>query len=345
MRGLALGLVFAGLFFWTIALRLMGRRLYPTWSIFQEAVVRQMRFSFGRLAGLHELGPTRRLMDALGAMGRIRRDKVRVAQLGAGEPRGEWLTPTELEPGAGGGPVLLYLHGGGYVMCSPDTHRMLVARVARVTGARVLNLDYRLAPEFPFPAALDDTMACYRWLLARGHKPGEILLAGDSAGGGLALATLKRLRDEGEPLPAGAMLLSPWVDLAAQDSSLEENAGLDYLGALAPHMVELAGHYLNGVDARDPLASPLHGDLSGLPPLLIHAGGAEVFRGQVERLARRAREAGVQVEFTVYPGMIHVFHSFGGVFPQASEALREVGDFARSVLAHGEQAQRIMNQP
>lgn len=335
LRALALGFVFVGLFFWTLALRLIGRRLHPAWGIFQETVVRQLRFCFGRLAGLSELGPTRRLMDALGAMGRIRPDKVRVARLEAGGPRGEWLTPTELESGPGQDPVLLFLHGGGYVMCSPDTHRLLMARVARVTGARVLSLDYRLAPEFPFPAALDDAMACYRWLLAQGHKPSDILLAGDSAGGGLALATLKRLRDEGEPLPAGAILLSPWVDLAAGDSSLEENAGVDYLGTLVPHMNELAHHYLNGAHARDPLASPLYGDLSGLPPLLIHAGGAEVFRGQVERLARRAREAGVQVEFTVYPGMVHVFQSFGGVFPLARQALREVGAFARSALARG----------
>ena len=330
---MALGLVFVSLLLWTLVMHLVGRRLYPAWSIFQEAVIRQMRFSFRRLMDVPDMGPTRRLMDTLGAAARVHKEKVRITPLAPGGPQGYWFTPTELRSAPGQGPVVLFLHGGGYVMCSPVTHRLFMARTARVIGARVLGLKYRLAPEHPFPAALDDAVAAYRWLLDNGHEPAEILFVGDSAGGGLALATLKRLRDEGVPLPAGAALLSPWVDLAADDSSLRDNAGLDYLGYMAPRMAEMATHYLGGADAEDPLASPLHGDLKGLPPLLLHAGGVEVLRGQVERLADRARAAGVQVELSVYPDMVHVWHAFAGVFPQAGEAMKAVGAFARQRFA------------
>jgi epsilon-lactone hydrolase len=333
LRAMALGLVFVSLLFWTLVMRLVGRRLNPAWNIFQEAVIRQMRFSFRRLMDVPDMGPTRRLMDSLGAAARVQGEKVKITPLAPGGPRGNWVTPTELGPNPGQGRVVLFLHGGGYVMCSPVTHRLFMARTARVVGARVLGLKYRLAPEHPFPAALDDAVAAYRWLLDTGHKPADILLVGDSAGGGLALATLKRLRDEGAPLPVGAALLSPWVDMAADDSSLRDNASVDYLGPMAHRMGEMATHYLGGADPKDPLASPLHGDLGGLPPLLLHAGGAEVLRGQVERLADRARSSGVEVELSVYPDMVHVWHAFAGVFPQAGEALEAVGAFARQRFA------------
>ena len=319
---------------WTLCLRLVGRRLHPAWGLLQETVMRLMRRAFGRPVTASGLPAIRRLMDGLGGMARLRPGKITHAALREpGGPRGEWLTPTELE--GEGGPVILYLHGGGYVFCSPATHRLLMTRVARAAGARVLGLRYRLAPEHPFPGALDDAVACYRWLLERGAAPGEIVLAGDSAGGGLALALLKRLRDEGTPLPAGAALLSPWVDLDADDDSLRAHAGVDYLGTSVDGMPDLARQYLGDAGPRHPLASPLHGDLSGLPPLLLHAGGVEVLRGQVERLGQRARKAGVEVELKVWPDMVHVFHAFSGVFPQASVAVREVGAWARQRLGLG----------
>ncbi len=315
----------------TLCLRLVGRRLYPAWGWFQETVVRFMRWSFGRPMENLDLALERRILDILGALARLRPDKIRlVRQEEEGGPSGEWLIPAELS--GEGGPVILYLHGGGYMFCSPVTHRLFITRVARAAGARVLGLRYRLAPEHPFPAALDDAVAGYCWLLERGNSPEEILLAGDSAGGGLALALLKRLRDEGKPLPAGAALLSPWVDLVADDDSMREYAGVDYLGTSVAGSGQHVRLVLGDADPRDPLASPLHGDLSGLPPLLLHAGGVEILRGQIERLARRAREAGVGVELKVWPHMVHVFQSMNGVFPQGREAVREVGIFARRRL-------------
>ena len=171
---------------------------------------------------------------------------------------------------------------------------------ARAAGARVLGLDYRLAPEHPFPAAVEDAVAGYRWLLAQGHPADRVVFAGDSAGGGLALAAMLYIKQEGLPLPAGAALLSPWVDLAAEDASIREHAHLDYASPKRGQLTLLSELYLAGADPQDPLASPIHGDLTGLPPLLIHAGGVEVLRRQVERLARRAKRAGVEVQLCVY---------------------------------------------
>src|SRR5580700_2171541 len=209
--------------------------------------------------------------------------RVTPAQLG-GVP-GEWV-----EGPKSGELVLLYLHGGGYFGCSAESHRPITAAFAR-QGFRVLAPNYRLAPENPFPAAVDDAVAAYRGLLGAGYSPAQIVVAGDSAGGGLALSLLLELRDRGNPLPRGAALFSPWTDLAATGESILTNAKRCAMFH-GPDIARSARYYLGEMDPRNPLASPLYGDLGGLPPLLIHVGADEVLRDDSTRLAERARAAG-----------------------------------------------------
>ena len=234
----------------------------------------------------------------------------------------EWVTAA----GAGGDRVLLYLHGGGYQIGSPGTLRHMVARLSAVARARALSVDYRLAPEYPFPAAVDDAIAAYRWLLAEGAGPATIAVAGDSAGGGLALGTLVALRDAGEPMPAAAVLLSPWTDLALTGESLRTRAAVEVM--LKPGgMHQTAALYLAGEDPRHPYASPLYADLRGLPPLLIHVGDAEIVLDDSTRVATRAREAGVEVTLEVWDEMPHVFHAFAGLLPESDQAIERIGEW------------------
>lgn len=221
--------------------------------------------------------------------------------------------------------TLLYLHGGGYILCSPDTHRPLVAALAKKSGSRALLIDYRLAPEHPFPAAIDDAMKAYRWLLAQGTDHKTITLAGDSAGGGLTMATLFSLRDAGDPMPAGAALLSPWTDLAMSGEShvtLQERDPM--LSVEGAHIG--ARHYLGGASPTNPLASPLYGHFDGLPPLLIHVGGNEILLDDSLRLAERAKSAGVEVTLKVWPGMPHVFQA-ARFLPEARSSVNEIAAF------------------
>ena len=230
-----------------------------------------------------------------------------------------------------GDPTLLYLHGGGYVTCSPASHRDLIARVALATGARCVAPDYRLAPEHPFPAALDDVIGVYRAVLATGVPPSALFLGGDSAGGGLALATMLRLRDAGDPLPRAAVLLSPWVDLSLGVQDLHGHGPHDYLNARM--LIETAPKYAGEVPLSHPLVSPIYADLYGLPPLLVQTGEWELFCQQNERFVARARAAGLNVRHEVEPGMLHVFPAFAGVLPQGRAALRSLGQFVRSFSA------------
>ncbi len=214
--------------------------------------------------------------------------------------------------------TMLYLHGGGYVVCGPRTHRDLIARVALATGARCVAPVYRLAPEHPFPAAVDDAVAAYCALLAEGVRPERLIVGGDSAGGGLTLAMMLRLRDAGMPLPSRAVLLSPWVDLTCTGASIDANRGLDFL---AREPLEFyAAAYLGDTPGTDPLASPLHAPLAGLPPLLLLTGSAESFHSEALALVDRAREAGVDVQVHVGDGMIHVWPAFASLFPEARAA-------------------------
>lgn len=227
---------------------------------------------------------------------------------------------------------VLYLHGGGYVMGSPDHYGDFLWRLARVTSARILCPYYRLAPEHPFPAALDDAVRAYAWLLAQRAPPRELLIMGDSAGGGLVLAMLLRLRDEGLPLPAAAVALSPWTDLALTGASVAENADVDL--TLSPQRAEsFAGHYLAGCDPRHPYASPLYGDLRGLPPILIQVGTDEILRDDSVRMAEKLRAAGSPVEIQIAHRMHHVWQLYARVLPEARAAIARIGVFVERRLA------------
>jgi acetyl esterase/lipase len=228
-----------------------------------------------------------------------------------------------------GDPTILYLHGGAYVACSPDTHRELVARIAVAAGARCVVPDYRLAPRHPFPAAIDDAVATYHALLEEGADPSTVFIAGDSAGGGLSLATMLSLRDAGAPLPRGAVLLSPWVDLTGAGESMLKNREYDYLSG---DTVATARLYAKDVDLSHPLVSPVYADLAGLPPLLVQSGDAEILFSENQLLVDRARAAGVRVEHEIEPGMIHVFQCFAAVSPQGKAAITSIGHFVRGLV-------------
>jgi monoterpene epsilon-lactone hydrolase len=226
---------------------------------------------------------------------------------------------------------VLYLHGGGYFSGWPGLYRDLTWRLATLCRARVWCIDYRLAPEHPFPAALDDAVAAYIWLLAQGADPRRIAMMGDSAGGGLVFAAMLRLRDEGVELPAAAVVVSPWTDLALTGESLRSNAAVDPLVPveLAPRVIDL---YLAGTDPRDPYASPLYGDPTGLPPTLILVGGDDVLRDDAVRMAEKMRGADCHVEIEVWPHMWHVWLMLMRVMPEAKAAIARIADFMRDRL-------------
>ena len=268
----------------------------------------------------------RRNIEALGGMFPLAAD-VRCEKISANGVPAEWVAL----PGAAADRAVLYLHGGGYVIGSIDTHREFASRISRASGARVLVLDYRLAPEHPFPAAIDDAVAGYRFLLDHGVSPKKIVIAGDSAGGGLTVAALVAIRDAKLPLPAGAVPISPWCDLEGLGDSATTKAAEDPM-VTKDGLLAMAGHYLNGADPRTPLAAPLYADLSGLPPLFIQVGTAEILLDDSTRLAERARKAGVEVRLEPWDGMIHVFQIFAHV-PEAGQATEKIGAFVRSVTA------------
>jgi monoterpene epsilon-lactone hydrolase len=251
----------------------------------------------------------------------------RITPVNAGGVPAEWVQAPQTTDAA----TLLFLHGGGYNICSPRTHRVVTTHLSQGAGCRVLALDYRLAPEHPHPAAVDDAVAAYRWLLAQGIAPTRIGFAGDSAGGGLAVAAMVRLRDENTPLPIAAYLISPWVDLAGTGVSWGTNQELDPM-LDRTQLDQMALAYLAGRDPRTPLASPLYADLAGLPPLLVHVGTHEVLLDDSIGLAARAEAAGVSVTLDRWKGMIHGFHMFAGMVPEADTALAAGGRFLRERL-------------
>ena len=234
-----------------------------------------------------------------------------------------------IPPGAPRDRCLLYVHGGAWCMGSPKTHRGLVTDLAGRAGVRAVSVGYRLAPEHPYPAGLDDCVAAYAWLLERRVDPARIVVAGDSAGGNLAAALLLRLRDAGIPLPAGAVLLSPATDLALTGASHVSRASVDPFFANATPGSFIAG-YVGSHDVRDPYLSPLYGDLRGLPPLLIHVGDHEVLLDDSVRLGERAVAAGVDTRIVVWPGMMHVFQAFAPFLPEARTANRGIAEFIRA---------------
>jgi acetyl esterase/lipase len=253
---------------------------------------------------------------------------IRCEQVDAGGVPAAWV----VAPGAEASRVVLYLHGGGYVIGSINTHRDLAGRLSRAAAARVLLIDYRLAPEHPYPAAVEDATVAYRWLLGHGATPARTVIAGDSAGGGLTVATLVALRDAGDPLPAAGVCLSPWVDLEGIGASMTTRASVDPI-VQRPGLLWFASLYLGSADPRTPLAAPLYADLQGLPPLLIHVGEAETLLDDATRLAERARAAGVNVTLEAWEDMIHVWHLFAPMLPEGQQGVERVGEYMRQHTA------------
>lgn len=240
------------------------------------------------------------------------------------------------EPGVREDKVVIYFHGGGFQVGSVRSHCELIVCLSAASGCRMLGVDYRRAPEHRFPAAVLDACAVYEWVLAEGIQPSDVAFAGDSAGAGLALSALLSLRKRARPLPAAAVLMSAWTDLTASGQSYESRASSDPIHQ-RPMIVAMAKNYLGeSGDPRDPLASPLFADLTGLPPMLIQVGDRETVLDDSRDLAEKARGVGVRVELQVWDHMIHVFQQFPSELPEAREAIRSAGAFLRNQLAMGQ---------
>lgn len=248
---------------------------------------------------------------------------VAVEPVDAEPVRGEWHRPSGAR-----GSVILYLHGGAYMFGSPGLYRSMTMPLAEMAGADLLSLDYRLAPENPCPAAIDDAVGAYEWLLRRGTAPGEIVIAGDSAGGGLTLATLQALRDRGRPLPAAGVVFSPWSDLAATGASVTSNARTDCMFQEAT-VREGGKFYAGALPLTDPRVSPLYGDFHGLPPLLVLASTSEMLFDDARRVVEKARAAGVSVRFEAGEGLCHVWPLLYPLYPEARQGLVRSADFIR----------------
>lgn len=249
----------------------------------------------------------------------------RITQI-RGPVRGEWVVAGETTSTT----VILYLHGGAYVAGSPRTHRPLTAELARSTGAQVLALDYRQAPEHAFPAWIDDALAAYQHLLQHGTAPQNIVLAGDSAGGNLVLVLLLRLRELKLAMPAGAVCLSPWTDLACSYHSHNLHASFEAM--LNPNAIRALGkHHIGDRDPKDPLLSPAHADLTGLPPLMVHVGSREILLDDARAIKRNAKKAGVRLRYREWTDMPHVFPLFHRFLPEGRKAMAEISDFIKDV--------------
>lgn len=252
---------------------------------------------------------------------------VTVQPVDANGVRAEWTSTPDADPSN----AILYLHGGGYVIGSLDSHRHLMAEVGRASGTRTLAIDYRLAPEHPFPAPIEDAVAAYRYLLDTGIKPNRIALAGDSAGGGLVVGALLAIREAGLPLPACGWCISPWVDMEALGESFTDRAAADPTVQQATIQM-MAQWYLGGADPRHPHAAPIYGDLTGLPPLLIQVGAAETLLDDSVALARKAGAADVIVDLQIWPEMIHIWHLYFPVLSAGRRAIASGGSFVRNAV-------------
>ncbi len=263
----------------------------------------------------------RRRIEQAGNIG-IPHRKVKVEPVVADSVPAEWLTP----PGAMENCALLYIHGGAWFMCSPHTHRGMVSRLAYASHVRALSIDYRLAPEYPFPAGLEDCIIAYDWLLSQGIPASRLVVAGDSAGGNLTLALLVVLRDRGKPLPAGAAALSPATDLAFTGESARSRLHKDPIFAtMGPN--NIVPDYIGDHDPREPLISPLYAELHGLPPVLIHVGENEILYDDAVRFANKATAAGVNAKVVVWPGMFHVFQIYTPILPEARQSVAQIAAF------------------
>ena len=292
-----------------------------------ESVVQALRSlpTFGS-GDVFDIAAARASMDAMTANPQLPEGVEFEKTVAAGVPA-EWLAM----PASDRTKTVLYLHGGGYTLGSIETHRGLGSRIAEASGTRVLMVDYRLAPETPFPGAVDDATAAYGFLLDQGLAPEQIVIGGDSAGGGLTLATLVSLKEQGKPLPGAAFALSPWVDLEGIGESMQTRAAADPM-VQKEGLVRMGKLYLADTDPRTPLASPLYADLTGLPPMLIQVGTAETLLDDSIRIVERLRAAGVSVELQQYEDLIHVFQAFAPIVPESLEAIEKIGAFVKSQL-------------
>jgi monoterpene epsilon-lactone hydrolase len=252
---------------------------------------------------------------------------VSVQKVNANGVKAEWLSTPDADPSS----AILYLHGGGYVICSLESHRHLMAEVGRAAGTRTLAIDYRLAPEHPFPAPVEDTVAAYRYMLDSGLKPNRIALAGDSAGGGLVVGALLAIRQAGLPLPGCGWCISPWVDMEALGASFIDRAATDPTVQKATILM-MAEWYLGGADPRHPHAAPVYGDLRGLPPLLIQVGAAETLLDDSLALTRKAGISDVPVDLQIWPEMIHIWHIYFPMLSAGRRAIAAGGSFVRNAL-------------
>jgi epsilon-lactone hydrolase len=268
----------------------------------------------------------RKDFDALGRSFGLAADIAAERTAANGVPAESTTTPNAEHTGA-----LLYLHGGGYVIGSLESHRHLAAEAGRAAGIAALALDYRLAPEAPFPAPVEDALAGYRFLLARGIAPQRVAFAGDSAGGGLVVAAMLAVREAGLPQPACGWCISPWVDMEGLGESMTSKAAVDPI-VDKTRLVELARLYLNGADPRSPLAAPIYADLSGLAPLFIQVGAAETLLDDALRLAGAAGAADVRVDLEIWPEMIHVWHLFHPALAAGRRAIEAGGAAVRAHL-------------
>jgi acetyl esterase/lipase len=308
------------------ALRALARRVAkgprrPGWPVLYEAAVETMRAHTERTRGLDAPAQRAHAEFLVRPTPAIRAVPRRSVELG-GVPAA-WFEP----PNAADAPVFFFLHGGGYVFGSIRTHADLVARLAIAGSARAVSIDYRLAPEHPCPAAIDDAERAYLAMLEEGIDPGVVTVVGDSSGAGLALALAIRLRDHGTRLPAALGLFSPWVDLASRAPSYDAHASFDWGSREA--LAQWAAWYAGPLALDEPHVSPLFADLSGLPPILVHVGGAEMVYDDACRLEARAREAGVGITLRTWPELVHAFVAFHPFVAAADDAVRETAEFAR----------------
>ncbi|MBS1264503.1 MAG: Monoterpene epsilon-lactone hydrolase [Acidimicrobiaceae bacterium] len=292
-----------------------------------NAIKEQLRMLAEAVGGVETIEEQRAQFEMAAAMMTAPPEGVTWTEVDAGGVPAIWADPE----GGSTEHVIQYVHGGGYKIGSANGYRNFTGQLARAVGCRVLSVDYRLAPEHPHPAAVDDSTAAYRWLLEQGYSPDRIAISGDSAGGGLTLSTLLRLRDEGVVLPAAGVPISPWVDLEGLGESMTTRAGVDVL--IDPvNLKEGADVFLAGQDARDPLAAPLYGDFTGIPPLLIQVGDEETLLDDSTRMAEVAGNAGVDVSLEVFPEMQHVFQLFCGNMPEADDAVAKIASWLRPHL-------------
>lgn len=281
----------------------------------------RLQHAFAPKAGEVDIRKERAEVDWLGSLFKLPKGIQAVKEIAGGVPA-EWLTP----PGISTGRVVLYLHGGSYVAGSINSHRSLAANIAVASRARVLLIDYRLAPEYRYPAAVEDAVTAYRWLISSHVDPSHLAVAGDSAGGGLALALLVSLRDGNVPLPAACICLSPWTDLAFTGESWKSKAAVDLI-LLAHKEHEFARMYLGKIGPQEPLASPLYADLKGLPPLLVQVGTYEVLLSDSRGLVGRAQQAGVNAVIDEWEKMQHEWQFAASFIPEGRRAIVRIGEF------------------